>query len=58
MKLEISKEEQQHLMAALDVAVKSAQNSLQTASILLPLAQRISDLKEKDKKVVDVEVDN
>lgn len=57
MKLEITKEEQQQLMAALDVAVKSAQNSLQTASILLPLAQRISELKDKEKKVVDVEVE-
>lgn len=57
MKLEISQEEQQQLMSALDIAVKSAQNSLQTASILLPLAQKISELKEKEKKVVDVEVE-
>lgn len=48
MKLEISKEEQQQLLAALDVAVKSAQSSLQTASILLPLAQKVSELKEKE----------
>ena len=47
MNLEISKEEQQQLMAALDVAVKSAQNSLQTANILLPLASRISALTDE-----------
>lgn len=58
MKLEITKEEQQQLMAALDVAVKSAQNSLQTASVLLPLAQKISELKDKEKKVVDAESDD
>lgn len=58
MKLEINKEEQQQLMSALDIAVKSAQNSLQTASILLPLAQRISELKDKDEKVVDAELED
>lgn len=47
MNLEINKEEQQQLMAALDVAVKSSQNSLQTASVLLPLASRISALTDE-----------
>ena len=47
MNLEINKEEQQQLMAALDVAVKSAQNSLQTANILLPLASKISALTDE-----------
>lgn len=50
MNLEINKEEQQQLMAALDVAVKSAQNSLQTANILLPLASKISALTDETKE--------
>ena len=44
MNLEINKEEQKQLMAVLDVAVKSSQNSLQTAQILLPLYVKISSL--------------
>jgi len=53
MNLEITKEEQQHLLSCLDVAVKSAQNSLQTASVLLPLASRISALTEEKEKTKD-----
>jgi hypothetical protein len=47
MNLEINKEEQKQLMAALDVVVKSSQNSLQTAQILLPLANKISALTDE-----------
>lgn len=56
MNLEINKEEQQQLMAVLDVAVKSSQNSLQTAKILLPLANKISiltDEVETEEKILE-----
>jgi hypothetical protein len=43
MNLEITKEEQQQLMACLDLAVK--QGGLQAASVLLPLAAKIQALK-------------
>jgi hypothetical protein len=45
MQLEISKEEQQQLMACLDLAVKNG--GLQAASVLLPLAAKIQALKEE-----------
>ena len=45
MHLEITKEEQQQLMACLDLAVK--QGGLQAASVLLPLAAKIQQLKDE-----------
>ena len=47
MTLEITKEEQQQLMACIESAVKSSQNSLEAASVLLPLAVKIQSLKEE-----------
>lgn len=44
MNLEITKEEQQQLLACIDAAIKTAQSSLQTASVLLPLAAKINNL--------------
>jgi hypothetical protein len=44
MKLELTKEEQQQLMACLDLAVKNG--GLQAASVLLPLAAKIQALKD------------
>ena len=44
MQLEITKEEQQQLMACLDLAVK--QGGLQAASVLLPLAAKIQASKD------------
>ncbi len=53
MELDITKEEQQNLLQCIDVAVKSAQNSLQAASALLPLAAKISSLKfDEEPEVV------
>lgn len=46
MHLEISKEEQQQLLACLDLAVKNG--GLQAASLLLPLAAKIQALKDDD----------
>lgn len=48
MKLEITKEEQSLLMAALESAVKNSPNSLQSASVLLPLAIKVQDCKEEE----------
>jgi hypothetical protein len=45
MNLEITKEEQQQLMACLDLAVKNG--GLQAASVLLPLAAKIQQLKDE-----------
>jgi hypothetical protein len=45
MKIELTKEEQQQLMACLDIAVK--QGGLQAASVLLPLAAKIQQVKEE-----------
>jgi hypothetical protein len=45
MTIELTKEEQQQLMACLDIAVK--QGGLQAASVLLPLAAKIQALKEE-----------
>jgi hypothetical protein len=45
MHLELTKEEQQQLMACLDLAVK--QGGLQAASVLLPLAAKIQQLKDE-----------
>jgi hypothetical protein len=44
MNLEITKEEQQQLMACLDLAVKNG--GLQAASVLLPLAAKIQQLQD------------
>ena len=46
MKLELTKEEQQQLMACLDLAVQKG--GLQAASLLLPLAAKIQALKDED----------
>lgn len=46
MVLEINNQERDQLMACIEVAVKSAQNSLQAASLLLPLAAKIQALKD------------
>lgn len=46
MKLELTKEEQQQLMACIEAAVKTAPNSLQAASVLMPLAVKIQSLTE------------
>lgn len=48
MKLELTKDEQQQLMVCIEAAVKSSPNSLQAAAVLLPLAQKISQLKDDD----------
>ena len=45
MTVELTKEEQQQLMACLDLAVK--QGGLQAASVLLPLAAKIQQLKDE-----------
>ena len=45
MQLGITKEEQQQLMTCLDLAVK--QGGLQAASVLLPLAAKIQQLKDE-----------
>lgn len=46
--LNLNEQEKQNLLAAIESAVKHAPNSLQAASILLPLAAKISELKESD----------
>lgn len=48
MKLEITKEEQSQLMSCIEAAVKASPNSLQAASVLLPLAVKIQGLSEED----------
>lgn len=49
MNLEITKEEQQQLLACIDTAIKAAQSSLQTASVLLPLAAKINNLTASEE---------
>jgi hypothetical protein len=46
MKIEITKEEQQQLMACLDLAVK--QGGIQVAVVLLPLAAKIQAMRAED----------
>ena len=46
MTLELTKEEQQQLMACIDLAVKNG--GLNAASILLPLATKIQALDQQD----------
>lgn len=48
MKLELTKDEQQQLLTALDIACKQAPSSLAAASVLLPLAAKIQALKEEE----------
>jgi len=48
MKLELTTQEREQLMACIESAVKTAPNSLQAASILLPLAAKIQALKDED----------
>lgn len=43
MKLELSKEEHQLLIMAIEAAVKHASNSLQAASVFLPLVVKLQD---------------
>jgi hypothetical protein len=54
MNLEITKEEQQQLMACLDLAVKNG--GLQAASVLLPLAAKIQQLKDESDGNADTGV--
>jgi hypothetical protein len=48
MNINLTREEQKQLLACIEAAVKSAPNSLNAAALLLPLAQKISQLKEED----------
>ena len=48
MKLELTSQERDQLMACIESAVKTAPNSLQAAAVLLPLAARIQQLKEEE----------
>ena len=48
MQLEITKDEQQQLLACIEAAVRSAPNSLNAAALLLPLAQKISQLRDEN----------
>lgn len=48
MKLEITKDEQALLLAALEAAVKHSSNSLQSASVLLPLAVKVQECKDAE----------
>lgn len=41
MKLDITKDEQRLLMAAMESAIKNSNDSLQAASIFLPLAAKV-----------------
>lgn len=54
MTLEITAEEQQQLMACLDLAVKNG--GLQAASLLLPLAAKIQQLKKDEDGNADAGV--
>ena len=47
MLLEITKEEKQQLMAFIEAAIKSSPSSLQAAVMLMPIAQKLSQLKEE-----------
>ena len=49
MKLEITKEEQQLLIVAMEAAVKHASNSLQAASVFMPLVMKLQDAAEGDE---------
>ena len=48
MILKLTKEEQQQLMACLDLAVKNG--GLSAASVLLPLAAKIQQLSDEQKQ--------
>ena len=48
MKLELTSQERDQLMACIESAVKTAPNSLQAAAVLLPLAAKIQNLKDDD----------
>ena len=50
MQLTLDNQDKQNLLSAIESAVKHAPNSLQAASILLPLAARISELKDDPPK--------
>lgn len=47
MILDITAKEQEQLLACIESAVRSAPNALQAAELLLPLAIKISKLKEE-----------
>ncbi len=51
MKLEITKEEQQLLLVAMESAVKHATNCLQAASVFLPLVMKVQDAAGGDTSV-------
>ena len=51
MLVDITKDEQQQILACIESAIKSAPNSLQAASILMPLAQKMSQLRYDIPKV-------
>ena len=48
MQLEITAKEQEQLMACIDASVKAAPNSLNAASVLLPLAVKIQKLSQEE----------
>lgn len=48
MNLVLNNTEREQLMACIEAAVKASPNSLQAASILLPLAAKIQNLKDED----------
>jgi multidrug efflux pump subunit AcrA (membrane-fusion protein) len=48
MIIEITKDEQVQLLACIESAIRSANNALQAAAILLPLAEKIGEAKEED----------
>ena len=43
MTIEITQEEQQQLIACIEMAIKHAPNSLQVAAMLIPLATKLSE---------------
>jgi hypothetical protein len=48
MQIELTKDEQQLLLACIDSAVKHAPNSLQAAVQIMPLVQKIAEAKQDE----------
>lgn len=48
MQIDISKEEQQQLIACIEMAIKHAPNSLQVAALLIPLAMKLQSTEVKN----------
>jgi hypothetical protein len=46
MQIEITQEEKQQLIACIEMAIKHAPNSLQTAALLIPLAKKLSEAND------------